>query len=32
MMLKRLKLHQFYNGVPKCFPTHKHRCRRRSRN
>ena len=32
MMLKRLKLHQLYNGVPKCVPTHKHGCRRRSRN
>jgi len=32
MMLKRLKLPQFFNDVAQTFPTHKHGCRKRRRN
>jgi len=32
MVLKRLKLHQFFNGVARTFPTHKHGCRKRGKN
>jgi len=32
MMLKRFKLHQFFNGVARTFPTRKHGCRKRGRN
>jgi len=27
MVLKRLKLHQLFNGVAQIFPTYKHVCR-----
>ena len=32
MVLKRLKLPKFFNGVARTFPTHKHGCRKRGRN
>jgi len=32
MVLKRLKLHQFFNGVARTFPTHKHGCRKKGKN
>ena len=28
MVFKRLKLHQFFNGMHERFPTHKHGCRK----
>jgi len=28
MVFKHLKLHQFFNGVVRTFPTHKHGCRK----
>jgi len=32
MVLKRLKLPQFFNGAERTFPTHKHGCRKTGRN
>ena len=32
MVLKRLKLPQFFNGVARTFPEHKHGCRKRGKN
>ena len=32
MLLKRLKLHHFFNGVARILPAHKHGCRKRGRN
>jgi len=32
MVLKRLKFPQFFNGVARTFPTHKHGCRKRGKN
>jgi len=32
MVLERLKLLQFFNGVARTFPPHKHGCRKRGKN
>jgi len=32
MVLKRLKLHQLFDGWHELFPTHKHGCRKEDRN